>query len=327
MRMRLARKPVSKRVIAELDRFESDFLSVLDDVSPGIAEPSLGAIKAGGKRLRPALAIISSELGSEVDKSKLTTACSAVELVHLASLIHDDVLDGADTRRGVSTINANYGPRRAIIIGDYLFGLAFRLLATCNDNLLIAPLAEASVLLSQGELEQRQALRRLDQTVESYLDRIYTKTAALFVASCLMGAQTAKLNDSVAVSLKTYAEGLGIAFQIYDDMLDFTGDEKVLGKPVGSDIREGTVTLPMIYALRHDDKGVLAHVLSSSEDLQDNAVSEAVAHVIDCGAIDQAKALASDYVDKAVAAANTLPSGTAKADLLSLGKFVIDRYH
>ncbi|MDP1809403.1 MAG: polyprenyl synthetase family protein [Actinomycetota bacterium] len=318
------KKPVSKQVVDSLNRFEESFLTVLDEVAPEISEPSLTAIKAGGKRLRPALVIIAAGLGADIDEAGLRNACAAVELVHLASLVHDDVLDGADTRRGVSTINANYGHRRAILIGDYLFGTAFRLLAGCDDNRLIAPLAEASVLLSQGELQQRQALRRLDQTIEDYLTRIYTKTAALFVASCLMGARLAGVSEPVAEALRDYAEGLGIAFQIYDDILDFTGNEKALGKPVGSDIREGTVTLPMIYGLRLDGNGALAEAIL---DPRDEAVCNAVEHVIACGAIDQAKALATEYVDKAMAAANALPDGASKKDLLALGKFVIDRYH
>ena len=324
MHMPPVKKPVSRHVIDSLNRFEDNFLTVLDEVAPEISKPSLTAIKAGGKRLRPALVIIAAGLGADIDETGLQNACAAVELVHLASLVHDDVLDGADTRRGVSTINANYGHRRAILIGDYLFGTAFRLLAGCDDNRLIAPLAEASVLLSQGELQQRQALRRLDQTIEDYLARIYTKTAALFVASCLMGARIAGAGEPVAAALRDYAGGLGIAFQIYDDILDFTGDEKVLGKPVGSDIREGTVTLPMIYGLRLDENGALAEAIL---DPRDEAVSNGVEHVIACGAIDQAKALATEYVDQAMAAANALPDGPSKKDLLALGKFVIDRYH
>ena len=324
MRLAAFKKPVSRQVSKALDRFESSFLSVLDPASAEIAKPCLAAIKAGGKRLRPALVIIAAGLGNGVDESKLQTAGAAVELVHLASLIHDDVLVGSKPRRGVSTINANYGHRRAILIGDYLFGLAFQLLAACDDTALIAPLAEASVLLSRGELRQRQALRRLDQTFDEYLERIYAKTAALFVASCLMGARIARLDGGAASALNAYAGGLGIAFQIYDDILDFTGDEKVLGKPVGSDIREGTVTLPMIYALERDGAAVLAEAIVKPTDA---AVARAVSHVLACGAINEAKDMAQEYVDKAQTAAALLPDCQAKRDLDSLGNFVIDRYH
>ncbi len=326
MRVRPLKKPVSKAVMSALDQFEQAFLHVLDSAPAQISEPSLAAIRAGGKRLRPALVIISAGLGGNgnIDAAKLHSACCAVELVHLASLVHDDVLDGSDTRRGVSTINANYGPGRAIIIGDYLFGAAFKILAGCRDNELIAPLARASVLLSEGELKQRQTLRQLDQSIDEYLSRIYTKTAALFVAACLMGAGLAGVDEKTSAALETYAGGLGMAFQIFDDILDFTGDEKLLGKPVGSDIREGTVTLPMIYAIKADADQVLAGAIL---DPRDDAVAGAVARVIDCGAIGQAKAMATRYVDEAMAAAESLPAGAAKQDLLSLGNFVIDRYH
>lgn len=324
MRLAMGKKPVSQVVIADLHRFESDFLNVLHNAAPEIAEPALTAIRAGGKRLRPALVMIAAGLGDGADTDKLYAACAAVELVHLASLIHDDVLDGSDTRRGVSTINANFGCRRAILIGDYLFGTAFQLLAASNDSALIAPLAKASILLSQGELQQRQALRRLDETIEEYLDRIYTKTAALFVAACLMGAGLAGLDSEPVRALETYAGSLGTAFQIYDDILDFTGDAKTLGKPVGSDIREGTVTLPMIYALKQDKDGILAAAIT---DPTDDGVARAVDFVVTCGATDAAKAKAGGYVETAKAATSGLPDCRAKKDLLSLGNFVIDRYH
>lgn len=320
----LAKQPVSRKIITALNRFESRFLTTLAVASAPIAEPSLAAIKAGGKRLRPALVIISATLGKKPNADSLQKACMAVELVHLASLIHDDVLDGSDTRRGISTIYANYGFKQAVDIGDYLFGLAFDILAECDDNPLIAHLAEASVFLSRGELRQRQSLRDLDQSLDDYLYRIYTKTSALFVASCAMGSRLSDLSADHTQRLKDYASCLGTAFQIYDDILDFTGDERILGKPVGNDIREGTVTLPMIYALKKDDGDIVAKALVDPDDA---SVDSAVDAVLACGAIDEAAALAQEYVDKAQSAAELLPDCQAKSDLVSLGNFVVNRYH
>jgi heptaprenyl diphosphate synthase len=319
-----SKKPVSNAVLKTLKAFESHFLEVVRQGMPEISEPSQKAIEAGGKRLRPALVIIAAGLGEYVNWDQLMRACSAVELVHLASLVHDDVLDGSYTRRGVSTINANYGQRRAVIIGDYLFGLAFDLLSQGKDNSLMEPLATASIELSSGELRQRQTLRQLDQSVEDYLDKIYAKTAALFVASCLMGARLARLAPEIEDILNRYAGSLGMAFQIYDDILDFTGDEDTLGKPVGSDVREGTVTLPMIHALALDGKGVMRRAL---ENPQPETVTEAVSLVRSSGAVDEAKKTARRFVEEAKEAANLLPNGSAKRDMVSLGNFVIDRYH
>ncbi len=324
MRQMRKKKPVSPGIIRSLKEFEGHFLDVLAGADARIAEPSAQAIEAGGKRLRPALVFISAGLGSGVDRDQLLAACTAVELVHLASLVHDDVLDGSNMRRGISTINANYGERRAVQIGDFLFGLAFDVLATTGDNDLARPLARASVELSSGELKQRRTLRDLDQPIDEYLEKVFAKTAALFVAACAMGARLAGLDQNSIKALTDYAAGLGTAFQIFDDILDFSGDERALGKPVGSDIREGTVTLPMIYALECDGSQVLSRAISDPEA---NSLESAVGFVLESGAIDRAKIKAREYVEQAKDAAGRLPRGSARSDLLSLGNFVIDRYH
>ncbi len=324
MRLQTKQKPVSAGIVRQLKEFESYFTTVLRPAGSSISGPALKAIEAGGKRLRPALVMIAAYIGDDVDKEQLKRACAAVELVHLASLVHDDVLDASSTRRGVSTINAECGRRRAVTIGDYLFGLAFDLLAAGNDNGLIEPLAKASVELSSGELRQRRTLRRLDQSVDDYLEKIYAKTAALFVAACTMGSRLAGLGSEYERLLEEYAGSLGMAFQIYDDILDFNGDEKVLGKPVGSDIREGTVTLPMIFALSLDKSGAVGAALVDSTTA---AVETAVESVLASGAIDEAKKVARRYVETAQAAAAALPASRSRRDMISLGNFVIDRYH
>jgi heptaprenyl diphosphate synthase len=324
MKLAVDKKPVSRKTLKKLKEFERHFESRLAAASPEISGPSLTAVKAGGKRLRPALVIICAGLGHDPDRSRLLDACAAVELVHLASLVHDDVLDAAATRRGVSTVHADYGQRRAVQLGDYLFGLAFRLLADHDDNALIEPLARASVQLSRGELEQRRTLRRLDQSVDDYMDKIFTKTAALFVASCAIGARLGGLKPEQEAALEEYAGNLGMAFQVYDDILDFTGDEATLGKPVGSDLREGTVTLPMIFALNHDGEGLVAKALLRPEG---TAIDEAVDFINGGPAIDQARAMAKKFVSQAENAVDRLPDSPAARELISLGKFVVDRYH
>ena len=318
------KKPVSGAVMRTLREFEPYFLTIVDRAAPAISGPSLTAIEAGGKRLRPALVVIASDLADSCDHQQLMRACSAVELVHLASLIHDDVLDRSETRRGVKTINADHSRNKAVIVGDYLFGLAFEVLAQGGDNSLMEPLAEASVALSSGELLQRQSLRQFDQSVEDYLERIYDKTAALFVASCKMGARLGRSDARVERALQKYASNLGTAFQIYDDILDFTGDESNLGKPVGNDVREGTVTLPMIYALRGAGSGILRAALLEPEP---HAVEKAVESVCAGTAISEAESLAKQFVDNALEAVESLPEGRPKKDMVSLGNFVTDRYH
>ena len=324
MRLPIKRRPVSAGIVRQLKEFEPHFATVVRPAASRISKPALKVIEAGGKRLRPALVMIAADVGDDVDEDQLKRACSAVELVHLASLVHDDVLDASNTRRGVSTINADCGRRRAVVIGDYLFSLAFDLLAAGNDNGLIEPLVRASVELSSGELRQRRSLRRLDQSVDDYLEKIYAKTAALFVAACAMGSRLAGLGSEYERILEGYAGSLGMAFQIYDDILDFTGDEDVLGKPVGSDVREGTVTLPMIYALSLEKSGSVSAALA---DPTPEAVGAAIESVLVSGAIEEAKKVARRYVETAQAAVAALPESRSRRDMISLGNFAIDRYH
>ncbi len=181
----------------------------------------------------------------------MTSAAAAVELVHMATLVHDDVLDDADLRRGQPTVLNRHGRERAIVTGDHLFALAFGELAAAGSTDAVSVLAQASLDLSQGEIAQAARTRDLNLGVDDYLDRVRLKTAALFTAACRLGSQLGASTRASAL-LSEFGHLIGVAFQIFDDILDVTGTADATGKARGADLRDGTVTLPMILAMRDD---------------------------------------------------------------------------
>ncbi|HZR91508.1 MAG TPA: polyprenyl synthetase family protein [Gaiellaceae bacterium] len=210
---------------------------------PGIvAAVGADALAAGGKRLRPMLVFLSSPPGAAP-----LAAGVAVELIHMATLVHDDLIDGAQFRRGRAAAWAAYGPAAARAAGDYLFARAFAELAASGDARAVAMLAEATLCLARGEALQRRQTHDPDTTVESYLERCALKTAKLFEAACLLGSR------GEDPALGEFGLALGIAFQIADDILDCTGDGLETGKIAGVDLREGTPTLPLLLAAREDE--------------------------------------------------------------------------
>lgn len=320
--MKAGIRTVPLSIWTEVDLLEKSLLAVLSSLPTPFQEPALILAEAGGKRLRPMLLLLTAKFGKSSFK-QLESALVSVELVHLASLIHDDILDAAPVRRGVATINSKYGADFAFQVGNYLFGLAFNLLSVYKME-IIKPLAEAASFLSFGEWEQKQKLRDKNQTISNYLKRIYAKTAALFVAACQMGARLAQLSSHDEKVISLFAKNLGLAFQIYDDILDIVGNEAELGKPVGSDIYEGTVSLPMILALQEDKTSPLAAALDQPDEI---AVSQAVSYLKQHQAIIKARQMAEKFAKAAYLFLEKLPSCPPKEDLATLGKFVINRYY
>ncbi|MDU4962421.1 MAG: polyprenyl synthetase family protein [Sporomusaceae bacterium] len=206
-------------------------------------------LQAGGKRLRPALCFMGAYRGSNYEQ--VMKVATAIELTHMATLVHDDVIDQASTRRGVPTVNMRWGAHRAVLSGDFLFARAFSLIAAEGLTDVISNLSEVVSLLCEGELLQEQDLFDCEQTEERYLDRISKKTANFIAASCQLGALTAGFPVERALLLRQYGYALGMAFQITDDILDITATSRQLGKPVGGDLKQGNLTLPVIHALRN----------------------------------------------------------------------------
>jgi geranylgeranyl pyrophosphate synthase len=273
---------------------------------PGtVAAVGADALAAGGKRLRPVLTFLSAPEGA----APPVTEGVAIELVHMATLVHDDIVDGARMRRGRAAAWTEHGSEPAKATGDYLFARAFSELAAREqgpatvDRGKVAVLADAALALARGEAMQRLQRHNPDTSVEAYLERVALKTARLFEAACVLGGGSA-----------AFGHHLGIAFQIADDILDCAGDTIETGKIPGTDLRDGTPTLPLILAARKD-----AVVRSA---LAGGSLEGALVRVVSTGALDRSRELALDYVNKAKASLD----GAARRDELSaLADLVVDR--
>jgi geranylgeranyl pyrophosphate synthase len=288
-----------------LDLLEERLEAVVGAYPGRVGEIGAETLAAGGKRLRPVLVFLSSPPEGRAGE-RAVAGGAAVELVHMATLVHDDLLDGADLRRGRPTVWAEHGEAAAKAAGDYLFARAFAQLAATGDGDAVAVLAEAALALARGEALQRRQAFRPDTSVEEYLHRCSLKTGKLFEAACVLGAGRAALG--------AFGLALGIAFQIADDILDCTGDEHATGKAGGVDLRDGTPTLPLIVAARRDPLVWRA--------LAGELVPDALARVAESGALEASRELALQYVASARAALDGEPE---RASLEALTHLVVDR--
>ena len=274
-----------------------------------------GTLSAGGKRLRPVLVFLCAAEPSD----PLIPAAVAVELLHMATLVHDDVLDGADLRRGRPTVFAEGGRGAATATGDLLFSRAFAELAATGSEDAVRALSSASSALARGELMQRDDAWDADVTEERYLERCRLKTASLFEASCRLGALFGGRPELAAV-LGGFGERLGIAFQVLDDVLDVSGPPERTGKPRGADLMDGTVTLPLILARRSDP--ALTGTVRCAEEAA--AVCDQIAAT---GALDAARDKALAYVDEAKALLGEVDLSPDRARALGLvAEGVVARY-
>jgi len=262
-------------------------------------------LAAGGKRLRPVLVFLATPPDRRHDERTIAGG-AAVELVHMATLVHDDLLDGAELRRGQPTVWAAHGERAAESVGDYLFARAFAQLAATGNGEAVAVLAQAALALVRGEALQRRHAYRPDTSVEEYLARCSLKTGKLFEAACLLGG--------AGPALGSFGLALGIAFQIADDILDCNGEFDTTGKPAGVDLRDGTPTLPLILAAREDE--VVRRALAGE------ACDDALERVAATGALEAARRFALEYADRARAA---LDGELDRESLEALTYAVVDR--
>jgi geranylgeranyl pyrophosphate synthase len=261
-----------------LDELEERLRAAIGRGDGAVARVSLDALDAGGKRLRPVLVHLCA-----TDRDVALRGGVAVELVHLATLVHDDLIDRAALRRGRPAVWQAYGDDAARAAGDYLFARAFAELADAADVEGVRILADACLGLANGEALQRRQLHRVETTVDDYLERVALKTGKLFEAACLLGSRDERLG--------AYGLALGIAFQIVDDILDCTGETIETGKIAGTDLREGTPTLPLILAAREDE--VVRRALAGG------ALDGAILRVGATGALERSREVALDYAQRA----------------------------
>ncbi len=280
----------------------------------------------GGKRLRPTLLLLTSRLIGDAGASAIRLA-AVVELIHTATLVHDDVIDGADTRRGRPSPNVKWGNHTSVLAGDWLYMKAFQIaLREANFHVLDLLIA-VTQLMVEGELLQLQRLGSIEVSESDYLDLVNRKTAALFAASARLGAISAGAGENEERRLGEYAWNLGMAFQLVDDVLDFTADEDVLGKPVGSDLKEGKLTLPLIYALEGaaaEERALVAAVLKDRSYAR--VPFRAVLELAESrGGIRRARSRAEQFAEAARRIIQDFPASSYQRALSSLTWLVIER--
>jgi geranylgeranyl pyrophosphate synthase len=286
------------------------------------------ATSSPGKRLRTALTLLSGRLFT-YNFDKLLPLSVAFEMTHLATLVHDDIIDRAATRRGIPTVNARYGDQVAILLGDYLFAKTAGLIADVEDFRIDRLFSDTVATVSEGAIIELRTARRMDVSVEHYLERVNRKTACLIGACCKGGAIVGGGSDAQIALVHEYGLNLGIAFQIIDDVLDYTGSEQSIGKPAGNDIRQGLVTLPLIFALQNEHNGRLdqVHRLLHAETPTEEDVAAVVRWVSGTLAIDESLALARQYAARAKALLTELNDSDDRQVLVELIDFVMARSH
>ena len=284
------------------------------------------ALSSPGKRLRTALTLLSGKL-IDYRFEKLLPLSVAFEMVHLATLVHDDIIDDASTRRGAPTVNARYGDNVAILLGDYLFAKTAGLIAEVEDFRIDRLFSETVATVCEGTIIELLSSHRMDLSEERYIERINRKTACLIGACCKGGATVGGGTDAQIALMSEYGINLGIAFQIIDDVLDYTGAPETVGKPTGNDLRQGLVTLPLIYALRNEHNGRLDRVqrLMRANTPSDDEVADVVRWVNAGNAIPEALASARHYAARARALLSEFPSSPEHEVLNEVVEFVIAR--
>ncbi|MCA1688558.1 MAG: polyprenyl synthetase family protein [Actinobacteria bacterium] len=305
-----------------VDKVEERLAGAGERAPGALVEPALGALTSGGKRLRPLLLVLCAEMG-EPDRGDLLRAAVAIEILHTATLIHDDIVDKAESRRGMPTTVARYGREVAVAAGDYLFAEAFSELAEIGDPRLVRAFSEASEGLAAGELEQYRA-NGATVEVEAYLEHIRKKTAGLFKAACVAGGTLGGLSLRQIDSLATYGQALGIAFQMSDDIMDLVGKPGLMGKGIGTDLAEGTVTLPVIFALREGDAQTIRRVLvdpTPSPELLEAGIEAVLA----TDAVAKTEAWARGEVDAALEGLELLPDCPEREFLEVIASEVVGR--
>lgn len=282
----------------------------------------LDLIESGGKLLRPAFVLIGSKFGdSDTEKSVPTAA--VIELLHMASLVHDDVIDESKLRRGQETIQSKYGKDYAVYIGDYLFCVCFKILATNSSLQALNVDARAMSKICMGEVNQLNSRFSMKLSVKDYLSRISGKTAELFSISLYLGAAECNADKNVSRELKNIGHNLGMAFQIMDDILDYEGNDTSIKKSAANDLRQGIYTLPFIYAYKNNKK--VFEEIVNKDSYTEEEVYKIISLVEENDGIKMAKELARKYMDKCFKGINKLPENEYKVVLKEIAEWLLNR--
>jgi heptaprenyl diphosphate synthase len=310
-------------VDAQMGEVDRTLAEVLRGDNRLMADVSDHLLKASGKRLRPALVLLAGTFGDAMP-DRLTRVATAVELIHMATLVHDDIIDDASLRRGLASARHRFGDAVAVLAGDFLFAKAFQLFASVNDPRVVNEAAEVVGIMCSGEIQQQLDHGRVSTEAE-YFARIEAKTARFIESSCRLGAMAAGLSREDENRLARFGHEIGMAFQVVDDLLDWSEDASVLGKSVGEDVSQGVFTLPVIRGLGLAETGaVLEKYLGQSGPVPVDTIRELL---LESGALSYARSVAEAYVQSAKDALAGFSPSAGRSALEGLAGFVLARDH
>ncbi|GLV20442.1 farnesyltranstransferase [Sphingobium sp. TomMM35A] len=318
--------PMMALVAEGMNQVNAVILDRMQSRIPLIPELAGHLIAGGGKRMRPMLTLACAQLVGYAGSRHYKLA-AAVEFIHTATLLHDDVVDGSGLRRGRKTANIIWGNSASVLVGDFLFSRAFELMVEAESLKVLKILSNASAVIAEGEVNQLTAQRRIDTSEEQYLDIIGAKTAALFAAACRISAVVADRDETEEKALDVYGRNLGIAFQLIDDAIDYESDGATMGKDAGDDFRDGKVTLPVILAYARgseEDRAFWKQAIAGNR-VSDEDLAHATGLLRKTGAINDTLARARLYGQRAIDALGRFDTGKAKAALTEAVEFAIAR--
>jgi heptaprenyl diphosphate synthase len=303
----------------DIEQIERELEVAVNSNSMLLNEASLHLLQAGGKRIRPVFVLLSAMLGKyEIEKVKHVAV--ALELIHMASLVHDDVVDDASLRRGKPTVKAQWNNQIAMYTGDFIFAKSLDSIDNLSSKEAHQILANTMVELCIGEIDQINDKYRYDQNLRNYFRRIKRKTAFLIAASCQLGGIAGDLPKESYDQLYKFGYNVGMSYQIIDDILDFTSSEKELGKPAGSDLWQGNVTLPVLYAMETEEGSTLIHAIKETSTKDE--IKEVINYIKKSDAIERSYEMSQRFLQKALMSLDHFPESRAKKSLTDIAFFI-----
>lgn len=306
----------------DINEIEYTLHQTVNSNQPILKSASMQLLQSGGKRIRPVFVLLSAKFG-QYDLQSIKHVAATLEIIHMASLVHDDVIDEASLRRGKPTINSTYNNRVAMYAGDFLFAKALECMSEIEIPEAHQKLSETILEICLGEIEQIKDKYNFDQDIKCYFRRIKRKTALLISASCEIGAIASGANEMIQKCLRDYGYYLGMSYQIMDDILDFTASEKELGKPAGSDLLQGNITLPILFAMK--DESLKEKIVSVHEGINPETVKPLVNQIRKSQFIKEARRVSEDYLQKSLKSIEPLQNNEAKEMLTLIAKNIGNR--
>jgi len=318
--------PFLEAIQPDLERVNATIIKELHSDEPLVEDIGQHLINAGGKRLRPILALmVAKSLGYNGPHD--THIAAIIEFIHTATLLHDDVVDVSELRRGLPTANATWGNAPSVLVGDFLYSRAFQMMVAIGDMNIMQVLANTTNVIAEGEVQQLANAKKPDISEQQYLSVIYKKTAALFEAACQCGAIPATENQDTQLACRRFGYHLGLAFQLMDDLLDYAGDTDTLGKNVGDDLAEGKATLPLIVARTRCEQSEKAIIDNAISQPNADSITEVMSIVSKYDGISYTRTMAEKHAEQAAGELESLPNNVWTDRLAGLSEFAVKRSH